>query len=318
VTNVVEAPVKKSITVKASVERAFKVFTEGFDTWWPRAHHIGKKALVKAVIELGAGGRCFGREADGTECDWGRVLVWEPPNRFVLAWHIDPKWQYEPDPAKASEVEIRFTPEAGGVTRVDLEHRYFERHGEGAGIVRKGVDGPMGWGDLLQLYARTATTYHPAVAPLALILSVNDGLVARSFEKVTDEELWRRPTDKNNPMLWIFGHIVNTRAVMLKMFGESFDTGWGDLFDRGAGLHDAARYPTRETIQGVAREVNTRLYAKLAALTDGELASPAPRSPVPAVKTTTDLIAFLVMHDTYHVGQLAYVRKAIGHAGVAG
>jgi len=318
VTNVVEAPVKKSITVKASVERAFKVFTEGFDTWWPRAHHIGKKALVKAVIELGAGGRCFGREADGTECDWGRVLVWEPPNRFVLAWHIDPKWQYEPDPAKASEVEIRFTPEAGGVTRVDLEHRYFERHGEGAGIVRKGVDGPMGWGDLLQLYARTATTYHPAVAPLALIFSVNDGLVARSFEKVTDEELWRRPTDKNNPMLWIFGHIVNTRAAMLKMFGESFDTGWGDLFDRGAGLHDATRYPTRETIQSVAREVNTRLYAKLAALTDGELASPAPRSPVPAVKTTTDLIAFLVMHDTYHVGQLAYVRKAIGHAGVAG
>jgi uncharacterized protein YndB with AHSA1/START domain/uncharacterized damage-inducible protein DinB len=318
VTNVVEAPVRKSITVKASVERAFKVFTEGFDTWWPRAHHIGKKPLVKAVIELHGGGRCFGREADGTECDWGRVLVWEPPSRFVLAWQIDPKWQYEPDPTKASEVEIRFTPEAGGVTRVDLEHRFFERHGEGAGIIRTGVDGPNGWGDLLQLYARTATTYHPAVAPLALIFSVNDGLAARSFAGLTDAELWRQPTDRSNPMLWIFGHIVNTRAAMLKMFGESFDTGWGDLFDRGAVLHDAARYPTRETIQGVAREVNTRLYAKLAALTDGELASPATRSPVPAVKTATDLIAFLVMHDTYHVGQLAYVRKAIGHVGVAG
>jgi uncharacterized damage-inducible protein DinB len=112
--------------------------------------------------------------------------------------------------------------------------------------------------------------------------------------------------------------MVNTRAAMLKMLGEPFDAGWGDLFDRGAGLHDPARYPTRETLQGVAREVNVRLYAKLAALTDDELARPAMRSPVPSVKTTTDLIAFLVMHDTYHVGQLAYVRKAIGHAGVAG
>ena len=108
------APVKKSITVKASVEHAFEVFTDGFDSWWPRSHHIGKQPMVKAVIETRAGGRCFGREADGTECDWGRVLAWDPPHRFVLAWQIDPKWQYEPDLTKASEVEVRFTPEAGG------------------------------------------------------------------------------------------------------------------------------------------------------------------------------------------------------------
>ena len=119
----VVAPVRKSITVKATVEHAFQVLTEGFDTWWPRADHIGKQPMVKAVIETHAGGRCFGREADGTEYDWGRVRTWEPPNRFVLAWQISPDWQHEPDLAKASEVEIRFTPEAGGLTRVDLEHR---------------------------------------------------------------------------------------------------------------------------------------------------------------------------------------------------
>ncbi len=316
--NVVEAPVTKSISVKANVEHAFKVFTEGFDTWWPRAHHIGSKPLVKAVIELKAGGRCFGREADGNECDWGRVLVWEPPRRFVLAWHIDPTWQYEPDAAKASEVEIRFTPEAGGTTRVDLEHRYFERHGEGGGLIRTGVDGPGGWGELLQLFARTATAYHPAVAPLALIFRINDSLAARSFAGLADTDVWRQPTDQSNPLLWIFGHMVNTRAQLLKVLGESFDTGWGDVFDRGAGLHEASRYPTLETVQAVSREVNSKMYAKLGALTDGELASPAPRRPVPAVQTTAELIAFLVMHDTYHVGQLAYVRKAIGHAAVAG
>jgi uncharacterized protein YndB with AHSA1/START domain/uncharacterized damage-inducible protein DinB len=318
VTKLAEAPVKKSVTVKANAEHAFNVFTEGFDTWWPRGHHIGKQPLVKAVIEPRAGGRCFGREADGTECDWGRVLTWEPPHRFVLAWQIDPRWQYEPDITKASEVEIRFTPEAGGMTRVDLEHRNFERHGEGGGLIRTGVDGPNGWGDLLQLYAKTATTYHPAVAPLALIFSVNDSLASRTFEKVADEDLWRRPTERSNPMLWIFGHMVNTRAQMLKMFGEPFDTGWGDVFDRGAKLVDATRYPTRETVQAVSRNVNSQLYAKLGALTDAELAKPATRAPTPAVKTIADQIAFLVMHDTYHVGQLAYVRKALGHPGVAG
>jgi uncharacterized damage-inducible protein DinB len=156
------------------------------------------------------------------------------------------------------------------------------------------------------------------VAPLALIFSVNDSLASRTFEKVADEDLWRRPTEKSNPMLWIFGHMVNTRAQKLKMFGEPFDTGWGDVFDRGASLGDAARYPSREAVETVSRNVNSQLYAKLGALTDADLAKPATRAPTPAVKTIADQIAFLVMHDTYHVGQLAYVRKALGHPGVAG
>jgi uncharacterized protein YndB with AHSA1/START domain/uncharacterized damage-inducible protein DinB len=316
--NATEAPVKKSVAVKASAEHAFKVFTEGFDTWWPRSHHIGKQPLVKAVIEPRAGGRCFGREADGTECPWGQVLTWDPPRRLVIAWQIDPTWQYEPDLAKASEVEVLFTTEPGGITRVDLEHRYFERHGAGFESIRTGVDAPNGWSGLLHFYAVKATSYHPAVAPLALIFSVNDSLASRSFEKLTDDDLWRRPTEKSNPMLWIFGHMVNTRAQMLKIFGESFDTGWGDVFDRGASLGGADTYPTREKVQAVSRDVNSRLYARLGGLTEADLAKSATRSPTPAIKTIADQIAFLVMHDTYHVGQLAYVRKAIGHAGVAG
>ena len=84
-----DVPVRKTITVNVSTERAFKVFTEGFDTWWPRSHHIGKGALEKAVIETRLGGRCYGREAGGTECPWGTVLVWEPPHRFVIAWQRD-------------------------------------------------------------------------------------------------------------------------------------------------------------------------------------------------------------------------------------
>ncbi len=151
--NIADKSVRKSITVKASVKRAFEVYTEGFDTWWPRSHHIGKSPLKKAIMEGHAGGRCYSEQMDGTECDWGRILVWEPPHRFVMAWQITHEWGYQPDLAKSSEVEIRFTAVGDGLTRVDLEHRYFERHGEGADSMRTAVDAPNGWTGLLQLFA---------------------------------------------------------------------------------------------------------------------------------------------------------------------
>jgi len=150
------APVTKTISVNASPERAFHVFTAGYDTWWPRSHHIGKSPMKKAIIEGKAGGRCYTEQQDGTECDWGRVLVWEPPHRLVIAWQITHEWGYQPDLAQSSEVEVRFTPEGAG-TRVDLEHRHLDRHGAGAAAMRTAVDSPNGWGGLLQLYAARAS-----------------------------------------------------------------------------------------------------------------------------------------------------------------
>jgi hypothetical protein len=146
------APVRKSITVKAGVERAFQVFTQGIDTWWPRTHHIGKSPMKKAMMECRAGGRCYTEQVDGTECDWGQVLVWEPPRRFVMAWQITHEWGYEPDLAKSSEVEVRFTPQPDGATLVELEHRYFERMGAGGAAMRAAVGAPNGWTGVLQLY----------------------------------------------------------------------------------------------------------------------------------------------------------------------
>jgi hypothetical protein len=148
--------VQKSVTVKASADHAFRVFTAGIDSWWPRTHHIGKSPMTKAIIEGRAGGRCYSEQADGTECDWGQVLVWEPPHRFVMAWKITHVWGFEPDPAKASEVEIRFAPEPDGSTRVDLEHRHFERHGHGWEAMRTAVDFPSGWMGLLALFQAEA------------------------------------------------------------------------------------------------------------------------------------------------------------------
>jgi uncharacterized protein YndB with AHSA1/START domain len=149
-------PVRKSVTVKASLEHAFRVFTEDMDSWWPRTHHIGKSPMKKAVVECRAGGRCYSEQTDGTDSDWGTVLVWEPPKRLVLAWQISPIWQYEPDLAKSSEVEVRFTAEGDGTTRVDLEHRNFERMGPGWEGMRAAVDGSGGWGGTLELFRARA------------------------------------------------------------------------------------------------------------------------------------------------------------------
>jgi len=156
VADTAHAPVRKTINVNTTVARAFQVFTDGFDSWWPRSHSIGGAPLEKAIIETRLGGRCYQRSVGGSECDWGRLLVWDPPHRFVIAWHLNAQWEYDPDSAKASEVEVRFTPEPDGSTRVDLEHRHFERHGSGAAAIRSGVDSPGGWGSLLEMFADVA------------------------------------------------------------------------------------------------------------------------------------------------------------------
>lgn len=155
-TPVLEQSVRRSITVKAGAERAFRVFTEGIDTWWPKTHHIGSSPMTKPVLEGRAGGRVYSEQEDGQECDWGKVLEWEPPRRFVMAWMVKPTWQYEPELSKSSEVEVVFTPLSDGSTRVDLEHRHFERHGAGFEQMRTQVGSPGGWGTLLELFAEQA------------------------------------------------------------------------------------------------------------------------------------------------------------------
>jgi uncharacterized protein YndB with AHSA1/START domain len=146
------APVLKVVVVNAPRERAFKIFTEFFGGWWPSTHHIGKQPYETAILEGKLGGRWYERATDGTECDWGTVLEWEPPEKVVLSWHLGTDFQYNPDPAKASEVEVRFIAESESATRVELEHRNIERHGEGGAKLRQGVDSPGGWGTIMELY----------------------------------------------------------------------------------------------------------------------------------------------------------------------
>jgi uncharacterized protein YndB with AHSA1/START domain len=149
------APVRKAVVVEANPPQAFAVFTAGIDRWWPKEHGIGATPIRQSVIEPFVGGRWLTRHDDGAEVVLGHVRVWQPPERLVVSWEVSAEWKPDPRPALTSEVEMRFTGEAGGRTRVELEHRNFERMGAAAGEkMRKDVDG--GWPHLLELYAKDA------------------------------------------------------------------------------------------------------------------------------------------------------------------
>jgi uncharacterized protein YndB with AHSA1/START domain len=147
------AAVRRSILVQATPARAFELFTIGMGRWWPANHTIGKSPQAAVVMEPRVGGRWYERGADGSECDWGRVLAWEPPGRVLLAWQLDGTWLY--DPAFVTELEIRFVAEGEG-TRVELEHRNLERFGEQMAKVRASIDSDEGWPGLLARYAAAA------------------------------------------------------------------------------------------------------------------------------------------------------------------
>ena len=154
------APLRKSIVVEASPAAAFSLFTAGIDRWWPKTHGIGRGPVKQSVLEPFVGGRWYSRHEDDSIAVVGHVLVWEPGERLVVSWEISADWKPDPRPAFTSEVEVRFSPEADGRTRVDLEHRNFERMGDAGGEkMRSDVSGS--WPTILELFAQAASRAEP-------------------------------------------------------------------------------------------------------------------------------------------------------------
>jgi uncharacterized protein YndB with AHSA1/START domain len=148
-----EASVRTQIVVEVPIERAFSIFTEKFDSIKPREHNMLAVDIAETVFEPREGGHIYDRGVDGSECQWARVLAFEPPDRVVFSWDISPQWQIESDPDKTSEVEVRFISETPERTRVELEHRNLDRHGEGWEGAREGVRSGDGWPLYLQRFA---------------------------------------------------------------------------------------------------------------------------------------------------------------------
>lgn len=151
------APVRTSIVVQAPAQRAFEVFTQHMMAWWPEDHHLLDGELGEMIFEPRAGGRIYDRATDGRECTWARVLTYEPPDRVVFTWDITTSWEIETDPERTSEVEVRFIAESGSRTRVELEHRHLERHGEGWEAMQSAVASPGGWPRTLEAFAARVT-----------------------------------------------------------------------------------------------------------------------------------------------------------------
>jgi uncharacterized protein YndB with AHSA1/START domain len=147
------APVRKAISVKVPPPRAFTFFTGKMMRWWRPDHHIGKSPMKEIVLEPLQGGRWYEIGDDGTACEWGKVLVWEPPSRIVLAWQLNSSWQYDAD--FVTELEVRFIPEGGG-TRVELEHRNIDRFGDKSAETRAALDSPGGWTGAMVAFAEAA------------------------------------------------------------------------------------------------------------------------------------------------------------------
>jgi uncharacterized protein YndB with AHSA1/START domain len=145
--------VRTSMVVEAPLELAFSVFTEGIGSWFPPEYNLLDVEIAERVFEPRVGGQVFDRGSDGSECHWARVLAYEPPSRIVISWDIGPHWQIESDPGKTSEVEVCFSSEGQDRTRVDLEHRKIERHGDGWESLRDTLGSDGGWPGCLRRFA---------------------------------------------------------------------------------------------------------------------------------------------------------------------
>ena len=154
--------------------------------------------------------------------------------------------------------------------------------------------------------------------PVALIFKLNNGLVKRSLDGLSDDEVWHRIGGSGNPIAWLLGHLTEARAALLRELAADFDPGWGGIFRRGSALADRSGYPPREAIERGWQATHALMRDAFASAKPEHLAGPARRNVFPGVTTFADEIGGLAFHESYHVGQIGFIRKQLGHSAVAG
>jgi uncharacterized protein YndB with AHSA1/START domain len=151
-----ETAVRYAITVAVDMERAFRVFTEQMSSWWPPEHHINQAPMAAAILEPRIGGRWYELGVDGSQCDWGVVLAYDPPHHVAVSWHLDGDFRFDPAAQRSSRVDVRFLAQDDGTTRVELEHSGLDRHGPSWRRLRAAIDAPSGWSLHLRRFAVAA------------------------------------------------------------------------------------------------------------------------------------------------------------------
>jgi len=192
--------VRNEVVVNAPLERAFAVFTEQMDRIKPREHNMLGVDIEETVFEPRVGGRIYDRGTDGSECEWATVLAYEPPDRVVFSWNISPYWQLEADADRRSEVEVRFIAEDERRTRVELEHRDLDRHGDGWEGPRDGVAANeaiiVAMPPFLNARVNRNVSSDSALTILPVAVSTTSGRKAarRPLTVATSPNQWRRPS----------------------------------------------------------------------------------------------------------------------------
>jgi hypothetical protein len=156
------------------------------------------------------------------------------------------------------------------------------------------------------------------VEPIAFIFKFNNGLIKRSLDGLSDDDVWAQMAGLGNPIGWVLGHLTETRGGILKELGTPLDVGWGGIFKRGSARLDRSAYPSRQEIEAKWQATHHPMRDAFAAMTAEKLASPATREIVPGVRTFGDQIGFYAAHEAYHVGQIGFIRKQLGYTSVAG
>jgi uncharacterized protein YndB with AHSA1/START domain len=191
--------VRKQIVVDAPIDRAFRVFTDRFGDFKPPEHNLLRNPIAETVFEPRVGGNIVDRAADGSECRWARILVFEPPARVMFSWDISPRWSVETDPAQTSEVDVRFYAESATRTRVELEHRHIDRHGPGWEAVIDGVDGAEGWPLYLQRFEAVLAQASTAEASTAEASTPEASTPEASTAEATTRGSWQAPKSTVRP-----------------------------------------------------------------------------------------------------------------------
>ena len=141
-------PIRLTFEVECPIEHAFAVWTTRIDRWWPRDHTVSAEQDLTVVLEGRPGGRIFERRASGVEHDWGEITIWEPPTRLGYPWHLNR------ERSDATDVEVRFLAHGDATTKVEIEHRGWERLGADGERWRDRNQG--GWMTLLPHYTTAA------------------------------------------------------------------------------------------------------------------------------------------------------------------